>query len=322
MDENEMITPIEEELEPLLPDGWTEKDDLFAPDSWGGAAAQTDEPAGQQPEPAPEPKEEQPAQKAPTTEPSAPTEDQTVTADEPKPAEGQPQTEGSTPRRLKFKARVDREDSDVEIDESEVPALWQKAQVADRWKSQRDEAAAKVDRVEQLARAMGYKTADEMLTAAGSNYRQHQIEELVSQGTPQAIAEDYVDRKMGNPKLESEQTQTDPSAKPAEPQRDLAAEARELSSLHPELVGKDLPREVMTAWASGVRLKDAYAKYELDAQRAQDKAVIEQQRKEIEILKQNAAAAAKAPVKGVTGGGKTDTEPDDPFMKGLDSYDW
>ncbi|MBQ1789292.1 MAG: hypothetical protein II008_03870 [Oscillospiraceae bacterium] len=320
MEENEMITSIEEELEPLLPDGWTEKDDIFTPETWG--AAQTDEPAAQTPEQGPEETEEPDAKEAPTTEQTEANADQSVTEEAPTEAEGQPQPEEQTPRKLKFKARVDREDSDVELDESEVPALWQKAQVADRWKNQRDEATAKIDRVEQLAKAMGYQTADEMLTAAGSNYRKHQIEELVSQGTPQAIAEDYVDRKMGYPKLEAEQKQTDPSDKPAEPQRDLAAEARELSNLHPELVGKDLPQEVMAAWMSGVRLKDAYSKYEVDQQRAQDKAVIEQQRKEIEILKHNAAAAAKAPVKGVTGGGKTDTEPDDPFARGLDSYDW
>jgi len=36
-----------------------------------------------------------------------------------------------------------------------------------------------------------------------------------------------------------------------------------------------------------------------------------------EILRQNAEAAAKAPVTAVTGGGPADTEPEDLFLRGF-----
>ena len=82
----------------LLPEGWTEDEDLFA-----DAAADGGEDGDALP-----PREE-PAETAPTTGES--------TAASPK---------------LRFTARVDHEDREVELDESELPALWQKAQATER----------------------------------------------------------------------------------------------------------------------------------------------------------------------------------------------
>lgn len=86
----------EEDL--LLPEGWTEDEDLFAeasPESGEGGNA-------------PPPREE-PAATAPTTGESTP----------------------ASPK-LRFTARVDHEDRQVELDESELPAIWQKAQATER----------------------------------------------------------------------------------------------------------------------------------------------------------------------------------------------
>ena len=86
------------ESDVLLPEGWTEDEDLFAgeaeEDAAGGAA--------------PPPREE-PTETAPATGES--------TAASPK---------------LRFTARVDHEDRQVELDESELPAIWQKAQITER----------------------------------------------------------------------------------------------------------------------------------------------------------------------------------------------
>ena len=89
MSENiEQAAPAEDVL---LPEGWTEDEDLFAGDG-------DDSPAS--PEDAPE--------DAPTA--------------------------GETPagRKLRFTARVDHEDREVELDESELPGLYQRAQVTER----------------------------------------------------------------------------------------------------------------------------------------------------------------------------------------------
>ena len=89
-----------------------------------------------------------------------------------------------------------------------------------------------------------------------------------------------------------------------------------LKAARPDLMGKQLPVEVIRACTDGKNPKHlmvAYAEYEL----AQQKAEAEKLRKENEVLKQNAAAAARAPVSGVSGGGATNTVPDDDFMKGF-----
>jgi hypothetical protein len=83
------------------------------------------------------------------------------------------------------------------------------------------------------------------------------------------------------------------------------------------LRGTTIPSEVAAAAANGQNLTVAYLAYEAK----QAKAEVENLRKENEIFKQNAAAAAKAPVRGVTGGGATDTSPKDPFEVAFDS-DW
>lgn len=101
---------------------------------------------------------------------------------------------------------------------------------------------------------------------------------------------------------------------------------REVAALlkqHPELMeqinkGGELPREVIAVCAkNGVPLRAAFAEYELK----QAKAEIERLRKENKILKQNAAAAAKGPVKGAAAGGSTETKGKDPFLEGLLSDD-
>lgn len=83
----------------LLPEGWTEDEDLFA------EAAETEEggEAGTFP----------PREDAPETAPT--------TGESPAPSP-----------KLRFTARVDHEDRQVELDQSELPAIWQKAQATER----------------------------------------------------------------------------------------------------------------------------------------------------------------------------------------------
>ena len=81
--------------------------------------------------------------------------------------------------------------------------------------------------------------------------------------------------------------------------------------------GEEIPREVLEICArTGISLRTAYAEYAVK----QAKAEIERLQKENKILKQNAAAAAKAPVRGATAGGN-DNKGKDPFLEGLLSED-
>lgn len=300
MDEQNMAA-IPEEEDVMLPDGYGTGDDFFA-DEWTGQDADA------QPEPEQESEQEKPKEDAPTTE--QPEEDHEA-------QEPEAETPEDAPRRLRFKARVDREDMDVDIGEDEVPALYQLAKAGERWKAKNDTMRQQVEHYEQIAKGMGYATVDEMIQKTAEGYKAAKVQELMEQGTPQTIAEDYVDRMMQREAAKA------PDPEPEEPtpeshERNIQAEAQELIVARPDLKTRQLPMEVVEAWRNGENLLNAYNRYEARQKEAENQKL----KKENNILKQNAAAAAKAPVKGVTGGAPTDTEPEDPFLKGFDSDPW
>ena len=300
MDEQNMAA-IPEEEDVMMPDGYGTGDDFFA-DEWTGQDADA------QPEPEQEAEPEEPKEDAPTTE---------QTEEDHEAQEPEAETPEDAPRRLRFKARVDREDMDVDIGEDEVPALYQLAKAGERWKAKNDTMRQQVEHYEQIAKGMGYATVDEMIQKTAEGYKAAKVQELMEQGTPQTIAEDYVDRMMQREAAKA------PDPEPEEPtmdahERNIQAEAQELIVARPDLKTRQLPMEVVEAWRNGENLLNAYNRYEARQKEAENQKL----KKENNILKQNAAAAAKAPVKGVTGGAPTDTEPEDPFLKGFDSDPW
>ena len=300
MDEQNMAA-IPEEEDVMMPDGYGTGDDFFA-DEWTGQDADA------QPEPEQEDEPEEPKEDAPTTE---------QTEEDHEAQEPEAETPEDAPRRLRFKARVDREDMDVDIGEDEVPALYQLAKAGERWKAKNDTMRQQVEHYEQIAKGMGYATVDEMIQKTAEGYKAAKVQELMEQGTPQTIAEDYVDRMMQRDAAKA------PDPEPEEPtpeahERNIQAEAQELIVARPDLKTRQLPMEVVEAWRNGENLLNAYNRYEARQKEAENQKL----KKENNILKQNAAAAAKAPVKGVTGGAPTDTEPEDPFLKGFDSDPW
>ena len=300
MDEQNMAA-IPEEEDVMMPDGYGTGDDFFA-DEWTGQDADA------QPEPEQEREPEKPKEDAPTSE--QPEEDHEA-------QEPEVETPEDAPRRLRFKARVDREDMDVDIGEDEVPALYQLAKAGERWKAKNDTMRQQVEHYEQMAKGMGYATVDEMIQKTAEGYKAAKVQELMEQGTPQTIAEDYVDRMMQREAAKA------PDPEPEEPtpeahERNIQAEAQELIVARPDLKTRQLPMEVVEAWRNGENLLNAYNRYEARQKEAENQKL----KRENNILKQNAAAAAKAPVKGVTGGAPTDTEPEDPFLKGFDSDPW
>lgn len=334
MNENTNLETTAVEDDALLPDGWAEGADYFNSDSWGsdGTAAKEDDffadvTAGEQDDNdavgtqfGEEPTTAQDTDAAPSVadgsveEPASPTTETAPPAAEP------------TSNKLRFKARIDHEDVDAEIDESDLPTLYQKATATDRYQQKLAKVNPMMERLERMAKNNGYDTVEAMLDAQETYDRETAIEKLVREGTPKVIAEDYYDRTYGRP---AQQTASVPAPEAAAevveakapvqannpPARDFAAEVRELWSMRPDLKGTTIPSEVAKAAAEGQNLSLAYFAYEAK----QAKATAEQLRQENNTYKQNAATAAKAPVRGVSGGGATNTQPEDPLMRGFDS---
>ena len=295
---------------PILPDGWTEDTDIFADeepsvlDSIADDASDTTTAENES---------------APATEQSAGEAENTATGEEAPATETEPQE--TTVNKLRFKAKVDRNDVDVELDETELPSVYERAYATDRYKERLGKVSHTVDAAGKLAAAMGYGSADEMLQAAAENFRENMLQELLDSGTPQRIAEDYVNRHMGDMMANFQGTGTAEtpvveSGNTAQSERDYTAEATELLRVRPNLRGKDLPDEVTRdAVENGKPLITAYLDYEAK----QNNAELERLRKENQIYKQNAEAAARAPVAGTSGGGSTEQKAEDPFIVGFNS---
>ena len=302
-----------------------EGDDIFSEDEWTGES-QADESDDEPVEDSDEGSVEEDEDTAPTPEQETTSGDNGETpADAPTPE----QAAEVKPNRVKTKIKVDREEREIEVDlDTELSTYVQKALNHDRMQAKLAEALPIVEQAKALSRAMGVETAEKMLSDAMENYREAEIKRLTADGTNEEMARDYVVRKMTNPVPDqnTEQTGAAPAADAAKtaavtgkaPTRDFGAEAALLLQAHPELAGKPLPMAVLEACRVGKNLLVAYTEYEVQ----QAKAEAAKFRKENEIHKQNAASAAKAPVKGVSGGGATDTKAKDPFEEGFDSDDY
>jgi hypothetical protein len=119
--EKEFTATMEDDLA-ILPDGWGEGDDIFNVDSWGkdASADESEDSNGQQD----------------LDDIFAEKTDEDTTTVEDEPSEDSPETEEPTtqdgPGKLKFQATIDHETRDVELDEAELPTIYQKAQATDR----------------------------------------------------------------------------------------------------------------------------------------------------------------------------------------------
>lgn len=311
MFENEDFTTVSEEVDDIMPDGWHDEGDFFDEASWGAADTQADE-SGVDGGPAAEEEAAADDESAPTTEQEAAPGDAGGTETEAPTTE--PVAEVA-PHKLKFKARVDRQDLDVELDESDLPTIYQKAQATDR-------AQAKQAKLDQRAKTLGFDGLESMLESVEKNYRANEVNRLVGEGVHEEVAEYVVASHFPAQAPAAPETHASTKAEPGEAgsvsKRDYFAETNQLLTVYPELRGKQLPKEVIQACLDEKQnLLVAYHAYEIK----QERAAAEKIRKENEILKQNAASAAKAPVSGTKGGGSTDTKPEDDFLRGFnDDY--
>ena len=291
--EDELMIPTpEEEDAAFLPDGWQEGDDFFAdPSTWSGSSQKTGQSIETQTEEE-STEDGMETEEVPTTDQPEETADQSA---EQEAEEQSGQTEEPAKRSRILKLKVNHEDQEVDIEsmtDDELIAALQKSRAFDAMKDEQAKARYREVYHEQVAEGMT-PAAAKMVAAnevGGKNYPLEDTAEPEKPSTPAPTV----------------QTQT----------RDFVQEVNQLKALYPDF--KEMPDEVAKAAANGANLLTAYLAYR-EKQTSKAAASL---KKENEVLKQNAASAAKAPVKGVTGGGATNTKPQHKLLDGFDDDTW
>ena len=294
MQEDAMTTiNYEEEDEPILPSGYQEGDDFFAdPSTWSGASEQSGQTAETQSE-LEAIAAEMETTEVPTTDETEATEGQSAVSETEEPTSGQTEEPVKNTRILKLK--VNHEDQEVDINsmtDDELIAALQKSRAFDAMKDEQAKARYREIYNEQIAEGMT-PAAAKMIAANECDGKTYSLEDTTETAEP-----------------------TTPAPVTQTPSRDFEGEIRQLKALYPDF--KEMPDEVAKAAANGANLLTAYVAYR-EKQTSQAAASL---KRENEVLRQNAASAAKAPVKGVTGGGATDTKPKNGLIQGFDSDDW
>ena len=283
---------ISGEIDPILPDGWDGEADLFAEGGNDLEAFLTDG-SEETAEFTPENDESNSVTEDPTTVEevgeenlSDETDVQTETPD------GEKQTETRS-RKLKLKVNHREEEIDVDaMSDEDLIAMLQKGRA-----------------YEQKLEAENKQRYRDIYNA--------QIEAGMTEAAAKLVAREEVGKTYAlTDEAETPATVTEtPEVKTAEPVRDFGAEVAQLKELYPDF--KEMPDEVARNVAKGIPLLNAYLAYR-EKQNTKTAASL---KKENEVLKQNAASAAKAPVKGVSGGGVAPKKVD-PFLAGLESDNW
>lgn len=314
--EQVLTTPVEDN-DMILPDGWTGEGDFF---EWAGQNTEADE-LGKLLDDSEKTEEGSgKPEKAPATGKDAGATDGSEAGEGELPAtETEPEIKPSV---IRFEATVNHKKTPVELNESELPGLYEKAFAVDKYRNKLQAKNAELAEAELVSKMLGYGTVKEMLAAARASYENTEVEKLVSEKVHPTIARDTVERKIKE--LESSVTKTrktaDADATPdgakASPgSRDFKPEVAQLLEAYPELKGKQVPQEVVDAALKGQTLTVAYSQY----RQRQMQAEFERLQKENQTLKQNAETAKRAPVRGVTRGGPTNEKADDPFLRGFNS---
>lgn len=215
-----------------------------------------------------------------------------------------------------IKIKFNHEERELGLDEA---AVWaQKGMNYDKLEERLKAFEANNAKSNRLAKQLGYENAEEMIAKAEENFINRKVRELVEAGNTEAMAKFLVEQEMAKaaasvPDPEPVPQETPTPEQPSKPiiSPERKAELDEFVRAYPGIT--NLPDEVLTANRNGVRLKTAYENYQL-------KQKYDEQQKQLSILKQNQAAAEKAPVTGTVGrAAPKKDEPEDPFLKGFDS---
>lgn len=301
---NTPIETAEDEFDEILPEGWsgTDSENIFDPSTWGGndtaADAQEDE-AEQGDGYSAEDEDDQ----TPTTEDDDSSENGTDESYDDPTTDGYEEFDGT----LKFQANIDHKVEQVELDVSELPTIYQKSVALDRYQARLSELEAEKAEWDALAKGLDYEDRAALREGLLEGAVQDYIADHPS--VPEEMARDYIQRKFKiEPKAEKPQS--------TEGTRDFKAEVAELFRTYPEARTIKIPDEVTgDALGRNKPLVQAYAEWKARTESAK----ATRAERENKILKHNQAAAARAPVRKTTGGGKTDTSPVDDFLEGFNN---
>lgn len=305
MSEEVKTTYGAEEEDPILPSGWAEGDDIFQSESWSGDSDSVD---GQETDT----ETEDDGTEVSTDEDSDLTmeedgsENSQNAGDDPDGSQpdGDKGDQTVTPKTYRFDGlQVNHgKPMDVEMDENELRARIQKSYAFDRQQEQKAKAKFKEVYQEQI---------DAGLTPAAARM----VAQNECGGKSYAIGDDgeiVEDTKTA----ETNDSSTAAEEPAADRTRDLASQIDQVKAIFEDFT--EMPEEVARAVARGADLLTAYSAYRV---REGQKAAASL-KKENEVLKQNAASAAKAPVRGVTGGGATKQKKSSAFLDGFNSDEW
>ena len=320
--QNEQVpTSSVEEDGLILPDGWTGEGDFFA---WAAQNSEADELTNILGEADKTEDGTANSEEAPATGEGSESSEGPETGEGELPAtETEPEIKSNT---IKFEATVNHKKTPVELNESDLPGLYEKAYAVDKFRNKLQAKTAELEEAELVSKMLGYGTVKEMLAAARESYENTEVEKLVREKVHPTIARDTVARKIKE--LETsvakgrkqaaapDDTPTVKGESIAPGQRDFKPEVAELMEAYPELKGKQVPQEVVDAALKGKTLLVAYTQY-LQRQMQADRARLQ---KENKTLKQNAEAAKRAPVRGVSKGSPTNETAEDPFLKGFNAF--
>ena len=171
------------------------------------------------------------------------------------------------------------------------------------------QAASEVEVPEVPQELPGTEPADETVPAGTETEEESQNEAVVPE--PEN-AEPEADDENASADLNEDEIREEA---PPEIDPEVYARWQELAKAHPEVVGKPLPDDIMQACVeSGLPPLRVYESMMLQKQNEQIAAL----QQEIATLRQNAENTARAPVSAAAGG--PDSEPEDLFLKGFNSY--
>ena len=161
----------------------------------------------------------------------------------------------------------------------------------------------------------GEEATEETASETGTEEAEVNTESPTDENAENADSDDGLSASEGeatDQKSVPEQVQnTGPVVQP----RNYYAEWQELAEAHPEVVGKELPEDIYQAcMQSELPPLRVYESMMLQKQAEQISAL----QQEIATLRQNAENSARAPVMAAAGG--PDSEPEDLFLKGFNSY--
>ena len=257
-------------IDPILPEGWSEGDDLFAEevtekdifDADGQSDSQTDTLENET--------EEAEDLNSLTTGEDGQDAGSTAEEDDESGAVDELPPTTTTPSRI-LRMKVNHKEYEVDVNSMSDEDLLERLQKADAFDAMKDAQMKEKFRSvydDQIAQGM----TDSVARLVAMN---------ATGGKAYALDD--------NATSEAEPTEAKTSSEEVE-SRDFRAQVRQLKAIFPDF--QSMPQEVMTAYENGADLISAYSAFRVRESEKASQTI----KKENQILKQNAAIAAKAPV--------------------------